>query len=61
MRFNEPTDEQKVKARACSSAEELMALAEAEGVELSDEQLEGVAGGWGCSDHCPDDTYTPLQ
>lgn len=61
MIFNELTDEQKVKARECSNAEELMALAKDEGIELTDEQLEGVAGGWGCSDHCPDDTYTPLQ
>lgn len=61
MKFNKLTDEQKAKARACASEDELIALAKAEGVELTDEQLEGVTGGWGCSDHCPDDTYTPLQ
>ena len=53
MEFSELTPEQKAKARACSTPEELAALAEAEGVELSDEQLEGISGGWGggCSDY----------
>ena len=50
------TPELMEKARACKSAEELTALAESEGIELSDEQLDAVAGGsgWkGCSDyHC---------
>lgn len=40
------------QARACKSAEELLALAKSEGIELSDEQLDGIAGGfsWSCSD-----------
>ena len=33
------------KARACTSPDELIELAKAEGVELSDEQLEQIAGG----------------
>ena len=37
--------EQQERARACESPEELAALAEEEGLELSDEMLEGVAGG----------------
>ena len=52
------TPEQMEKARACKSAEELIALAEEEGIELSDEQLDGLSGGfnWGkCSGYtCPD-------
>ena len=37
------------KLKACTSTEELVALAKAEGLELSDEQLESVSGGteWG--------------
>ena len=33
------------KARACKTTEELLTLAETEGVELSDDQLEAVSGG----------------
>ena len=42
---------------ACKTAEELAALAEAEGVELSDEQLNSVAGG--DSFWCPTVTSRP--
>ena len=48
------TLEQIEKAKACKSAEDLIALAKAEGVELSDEQLQAVAGGgiWNtCADY----------
>ena len=40
------TDEQKEKAKACKTKEELIALAADEGIELSDEMLEAVAGGY---------------
>ena len=43
------TEEQISKAKACKNQEELLALAKAEGIELSDEQLEAVSGGW-CSE-----------
>lgn len=43
--FNDLTPEQMEKARACKNAAELIALAKAEGVELTDDQLEGIAGG----------------
>ena len=33
------------KARNCKTPEELLALAKQEGIELSDEELEGIAGG----------------
>jgi hypothetical protein len=46
MGFNDLTEEQKAKALACKSSEELRALVEAEGIELSDEQLGAVSGGW---------------
>ena len=49
--------EQMEKARACTSAEELLELAEAEGIELSEEQLDSVAGGdsWSIPEGCGDD------
>jgi hypothetical protein len=39
------------KAKECTSPEELPALAKKEGYKLSDDEMEGVAGGWasGCS------------
>ena len=45
MEFNDLTDEQKAKVKACKTADELIALAKSEGVELSDEQLNSIAGG----------------
>ncbi len=44
--LNNLTDEQKAKAKNCKTAEEFIALANEEGIELTDEQLEGLAGGW---------------
>lgn len=47
--YKDLTPEQMEKAKACKSAEELVALAKEEGVELSDDMVEGVAGGaWEC-------------
>ena len=59
------TKEQIAKLKECKSQEDMLKLAKAEGVELSDEQLEAVSGG-GCGDlyYCPkcgkwcQDTYT---
>ena len=42
------SEEQIAKAKECQSPEELLNLAKAEGIELTDEQLEAVSGG-GCS------------
>lgn len=57
MNYNDLTDEQMAKARECKTAEELVALSKAEGIELTDEQLEGISGGgWTCGkkDHSND-------
>lgn len=43
--FNELTPEQMDKARACKDADDLVKLAEAEGIELNEDQLEAIAGG----------------
>jgi len=41
------TDEQKEKAKACKTWEELSKLTGEEGIELPDELLDAVAGGYG--------------
>ena len=41
------TEEQIAKVNECNNVEEILSLAKAEGVQLSDEQLEAVSGG-GC-------------
>lgn len=55
--YDSLTDEQKAKAKACKSMEELTVLAGKEGIELPDEMLDAVAGGghmdWMfCEDYC---------
>jgi hypothetical protein len=49
------SDEQIAKVRECKSSKDLISLAKAEGIELSEEQLSAVNGG-GCfsSNKCPD-------
>lgn len=51
---NNLTDETMAKLKGCETPEELIALAQEEGYELSDEQLDQVSGGEWYS-HC--DTY----
>ena len=48
------TEEQIKKVEACKSSEEILALAQSEGVQLSDEQLEAVSGG-ACQTPLPND------
>ena len=61
MKYEDLSPELKEKVRACKSPEEMLALAQEEGYDLSDEELEGVSGGsWGkdCDDYddpCPGD------
>ena len=47
MNFDDLTPEQIEKAKSCKSNEELIALAESEGIELNEEQLETLSGGGG--------------
>ena len=51
--LNTLTDEQKKKVEAAKSAEELLSIAKESCMELTDEQVEGVAGGWcfSCEDY----------
>ena len=39
------TPEQLEKAKACKTSDELVALAQAEGIDLTDEQLDAISGG----------------
>ena len=48
------TEEQIEKVKGCKNAEEILSLAKAEGVELTDEQLQAVSGGGCLSGRCPD-------
>ena len=52
MNFEDLTPELKEKALACKTPEELLALAKEEGYELTDEELESIAGGMECSWYC---------
>ena len=54
MNYENLSPEQQERARACKNPEELAALAQEEGVELSDDMLDGIAGGGYCrNDHIP--------
>ena len=55
MNIDDLSPELKEKARACKTTEDLLELAKSEGIELSDEQLEKVSGGWSlpCHDDVP--------
>ena len=43
------TKEQIEKVKECKTHEELLVLAKAEGIELTNEQLEAISGGGACS------------
>ena len=45
MKLEDWSPEQVEKAQACKTPEDILALAREEGYELSDEELNGVAGG----------------
>lgn len=55
MNYEEISPELKEKALKCETTDELIELAKSEGVELSTEELDGIAGGdWNCGD-CSND------
>lgn len=47
--LNGLTEEQIARVKECKNPEELLSVAREEGIELTDEQLEAVNGGW-CSE-----------
>lgn len=56
MDINTLTEEQRAKARACTTSDELIQFAKEEGVELTDEQLKSISGGGIWSDDEPTNT-----
>ena len=60
MDFNELSEELKAKAKECKSPEEVFALANEAGIELTEEQLDAVSGGW-ARDTCPNDTTPDIS
>ena len=49
MEFDDLTEEQKAKVKACKTPEELIAVAQEGGFELSLDQLDEISGGgWSC-------------
>lgn len=53
MRVKDMTPEQIEKAKACKTPEEILAMVREEGIELSDKQLEAIAGGGWKGHQCP--------
>ena len=55
MKYSELTDEQKCRIDDAKGPEEIMEMAKAEGYELTDEELEDIAGGsfWMNEYYCP--------
>ena len=53
MDLNEISPELREQAKNCKTADELSNLASSAGVELTDEQLEAIAGGsvWDCDNN----------
>lgn len=49
--FDNLSEDLKAKLIACSTPEEIIALAKSEGYEISSEQLESMAGGSSCTWH----------
>ena len=58
MKFDDLKDLQlQARLKGAKTPEELLTVAQECGVELSEAQLEGVAGGAWCDDYCTDFAY----
>ena len=59
--FKDLTEEQRAKARACNTSDELVELALKEGVELSIDQLDDASGGsWNSAPDCDTLNSSPV-
>ena len=57
MNLEDLSLEQKERALACKTPEEILALAKEEGYELSEDELTAVSGGgWICDGNCSDNS-----
>lgn len=54
MKLDDLSPELREKAKACTTSEEILSLAKEEGIELSENDLEAISGGWG---NCPNNNY----
>ena len=61
MKFEELSQEQQEKAKACKTPEDLLELAKEEGYELSENDLQAISGGtsWSCIPDCPEHISCP--
>ncbi len=60
MNYEDLSPELKEKAKACKTPEDILALAKEEGYTLSEEELDGLAGGgpeWNRSYTCENKEY----
>ena len=50
--YDKLSDDLKAKVATCKTGEELVALAQSEGIELTDEQMDAISGGsfWSCDE-----------
>ena len=57
--FDGLSDDLKKKATECHTSEELMELAKTEGIDLTDEQLDAISGGfeWICDEDTCEEYY----
>ena len=57
MKLEDLFPELQARANACETPEEVFQLAKEEGIELSEEDLENISGGWGKRKRIPN--YDP--
>ena len=59
--FDNIPEELADKAKNCKNPEEILALVQEAGFELSDDELQSVSGGasWSCISDCPDHIPCP--
>ncbi len=55
--FSKLTEEQKKKVESAKTPEELLAIAEEAGYELTEKELSAICGGQGGDRFCNDDCY----
>ena len=55
--FSKLTEEQKKKVKSAKTPEELLAIAEEAGYELTEKELSAICGGQGGDRFCNDDCY----
>ena len=60
MGFEELGEEQKRKARECKTVDELVELAKIEGIDLTEDQMRSISGGYNSEwDECENDSGCP--